>query len=70
MENENIRRAARALVRHYGDDAGVVAELWAKWFAAEGDGESAAVWHRIALVSEELSGRARPGLTCNSRNPA
>lgn len=70
MENRNIRRVAQALVRHYGDNAGFVAEIWAKWFTAEGDGVSAAVWHRVALVSEELSGRTRPGLACNSRNRA
>jgi hypothetical protein len=65
MENEDIRRAARALVRHYGDDAGFVAELWARWFASEGNGRSAAIWHRIALVSEELSGSTRPGGFCH-----
>lgn len=57
----DIWRAAHALLRQHGDDAGTIAAQRADKMLADGDLDGLAVWRRIVRAVEELTRERRKG---------
>ncbi len=60
MSNLDIYHSANFLVKHHGEDAPILAAMWADAMLEKGDLDGYAVWRRILQAVEEL-GRVEPG---------
>ncbi len=60
MSNLDIYHSANFLVKHHGEDAPILAAMWADAMLDKGDLDGAVVWKRILRAVEELR-RVEPG---------